>query len=48
MKRGTTRLAYRPGHAVDLGTGVIVAVRIHLTDQDDTRIVAGTLKQHVV
>lgn len=48
MKRGTTRLAYKPGHAVDLGTGVIVAARIHLTDQDDTRIVAGTLKQHLV
>jgi transposase len=48
MKRGTTRLAYKPGHAVDLGTGVIVAARIDLTDQDDTHIVAGTLKQHVV
>ena len=48
MKHGTTRLAYKPGHAVDLGTGVIVAARIHLTDQDDTRIIAGTLEQHVV
>jgi transposase len=48
MKRGTTHLAYKPEHAVDLDTSVIVAARIHLTAQDDTRIIAGTLEQHVV
>src|SRR5215213_1181096 len=29
MKDGTTHLAYKPEHAVDLDTGVIVAARIH-------------------
>ena len=45
MNRGTTRLAYRPEHAVDLDTGVIVAARIHSADQGDTRTLAGTLQQ---
>ena len=30
MKDGTTHLAYKPEHAVDLDTGVIVAAPIHL------------------
>jgi len=45
MKDGTTHLAYKPEHAVDLDTGVIVAARIHLADQGDTRTLAGTLEQ---
>ena len=35
MKDGTTHLAYKPEHAVDLDTGVIVA--IHPADQGDTQ-----------
>jgi len=41
MKDGTTHLAYKPEHAVDLDTGVIVA--IHPADQGDTQTLAGTL-----
>lgn len=33
MKDGTTHLAYKPEHAVDLDTGMIVAARIHPADQ---------------
>ncbi|WP_246744667.1 transposase [Methylocystis sp. Sn-Cys] len=36
MKDGTTHLAYKPEHAVDLDTGVIVAAPIHEADKDDT------------
>jgi transposase len=43
MKDGTTHLAYKPEHAVDLDTGVIVA--IHPADQGDTRTLAATLEQ---
>jgi transposase len=43
MKDGTTHLAYKPEHAVDLDTGVIVA--IHPADQGDTQTLAGTLEQ---
>ena len=45
MKDGTTHLAYKPEHAVDLDTGVIVAARIHPADQGDTQTLAGTLEQ---
>ena len=45
MKDGTTHLAYKPEHAVDLDTGVIVAARIHPADQGDTHTLAGTLEQ---
>jgi transposase len=45
MKDGTTHLAYKPEHAVDLDTGVIVASRIHPADQGDTQTLAATLKQ---
>ncbi len=45
MKNGTTYLAYKPEHAVDLDTGVIVAARIHPADQGDTRTLAATLEQ---
>src|SRR4051812_20642416 len=43
MKDGTTHLAYKPEHAVDLDTGVIVA--IHPADQGDTQTLAATLEQ---
>src|SRR3954464_7500092 len=43
MKDGTTHLAYKPEHAVDLDTGVIVA--IHPADQGDPRPLAATLEQ---
>jgi transposase len=43
MKDGTTHLAYKPEHAVDLDTGVIVAVKIHSADHSDTRTLPGTL-----
>src|SRR3954466_4952800 len=43
MKDGTTHLAYKPEHTVDLDTGVIVA--IHPADQGDTRTLAGPLGQ---
>jgi transposase len=45
MTDGTTHLAYKPEHAVDLDTGVIVAARIHPADQGDTRTLAATLEQ---
>src|ERR687890_187237 len=44
MKDGTTHLAYKPEHAVDLDTGVIVAARIHPADQGDTWTLAATLE----
>jgi hypothetical protein len=43
MKDGTTHLAYKPEHAVDLDTAVIVAAKIHLADHADTQTLAGTL-----
>ena len=42
MKDGTTHLAYKPEHAVDLDTGVIVAVLIHPVDEGDTTTLPGT------
>src|SRR3954454_23201010 len=43
MKDGRTRLGYKPEHAVDLDTDVIVAVKIHPADQGDTQTLPGTL-----
>ena len=43
MKDGTTHLAYKPEHAVDLDTGVIVAAPIHPADQGDTTTLDPTL-----
>jgi transposase len=45
MKDGTTHLGYKPEHAVDLDTGVIVAARIHPADRGDTHTLPGTLAQ---
>lgn len=44
MKDGTTHLAYKPEHAVDLDTGVIVAAPIHEADKGDTATLGETLK----
>ena len=44
MKDGTTHLAYKPEHAVDLDTGVVVAAEIHPADEGDTTTLPGTLK----
>lgn len=44
MKDGTTHLAYKPEHAVDLDTGAIVAAEIHAADKGDTSTLPGTLK----
>jgi hypothetical protein len=44
MKDGTTHLAYKPEHAVDLDTGVIVAAPIHSADQGDTTTLPDTLE----
>ena len=43
LKDGRTHLAYKPEHAVDLDTGVIVAATLHSADQGDTTTIAGTL-----
>jgi hypothetical protein len=43
MKDGRTHLAYKPEHAVDLDTGVIVAAALHPADQGDTTTIVGTL-----
>ena len=45
MKDGSTHLAYKPEHAVDLDTGVIVAAPIHEADQGDTTTLDPTLRQ---
>jgi transposase len=44
MKNGSTRLAYKPEHAVDLDTGVIVAAPIHPADKGDTTTLDATLE----
>ena len=43
MKDGTTHLAYKPEHAVDLDTGAVVAAEVHAADQGDTTTITGTL-----
>jgi transposase len=43
MKDGTTHLAYKPEHAVDLDTGAVVAAEIHSADDGDTTTLSGTL-----
>jgi transposase len=45
MKDGSTHLAYKPEHAVDLDTGVIVAAPIHEADKGDTATLAPTLRE---
>ena len=43
MKDGTTHLAYKPEHAVDLDTGAVVAAELHPADEGDTRTIEKTL-----
>lgn len=43
MKDGSTHLAFKPEHAVDLDTGVVVAAPIHAADEGDTTTLEPTL-----
>ncbi len=43
MKDSSTHLAYKREHAVDLGTGIIVAAPIHAADEGDTATLDPTL-----
>jgi osmotically-inducible protein OsmY len=43
MKDGTTHLAYKPEHAIDLDTGAVVAAKMHPADAGDTTTLTGTL-----
>ena len=43
MKDGTTHLAYKPEHAVDLDTGAVVAAELHPADEGDTTTLSKTL-----
>jgi len=45
MKDGTTHLAYKPEHAVDLDTGAVVAAEIHSADEGDTTTISKTLDE---
>ena len=50
MKDGTTHLAYKPEHAVDLDTGAVVAAELHPADEGDTPTLEKTLaaaKEHL-
>ncbi len=43
MKDGTTHLAYKPEHAIDLDTGAVIAAEMHPADEGDTTTLTGTL-----
>ena len=43
MKNGTTHLAYKPEHAVDLDTGAVVAAELHPADEGDTTTLSKSL-----
>jgi IS5 family transposase len=43
MKDGTTHLAYKPEHGVDLDTGAVIAAELHPADQGDTTTLVATL-----
>ncbi len=45
MKDGSTHLAYKPEHAVDLDTGVIVAASIHEAGKGDAATLDPTLEE---
>jgi hypothetical protein len=45
IKDGSTHLAYKPEHAVDLDTGVIVAAPIHGADEGDTTTLDPALEE---
>lgn len=44
LKDGRTRLAYKPEHAVDLETGVVVAAEVYHADEADTATIGRTLE----
>jgi transposase len=44
MKDGTTHMAYKPEHAVDLDTGAVVAAEVHAADEGDTTTITSTLE----
>ena len=44
MKNKTTKMAYKPEHAVDLDTGAIVSAKIHFADKGDTKTIEATLQ----
>ena len=43
MKDGTTHLAYKPEHAVDLDTGAILAATVYPADRGDISLLSETL-----
>ena len=43
FRDGTTHLAYKPEHAVDLDTGAVVAAELHPADEGDTTTLSKTL-----
>ena len=43
MKDGTTHLAYKPEHAVDLDTGAVVAAELHPADEGNTTTLSKTM-----
>jgi transposase len=43
MKDGSTHLAYKAEHAVDLDTGAVVAVTLQAADLGDTTTIEETL-----
>ena len=45
MKNGSTRLAYKPEHAVDLETGVVLAATLNRADQSDHQTLLETLDE---
>ena len=47
LKDGRTHLAYKPEHAVDLDTGAVIGVEVHLSDRGDTATLPGTLESAV-
>lgn len=47
MKNGTTRLAYKAEHVVDLDSGAIAEVGLHLGDAHDTATLQQSLKNAV-
>jgi transposase len=45
MKDGTTHLAYKAEHAVDMETGAVIAVTVQAADQGDTTTIKETLAE---
>ena len=45
MKDGSSHLAFKPEHAVDLDTGVVVAAPIHSAEAGDTATLGPTLEE---